>query len=50
MSRLDYFITSVDIISWTEKCEILPGYGSDHYVITLEFDPINVDWGRGVGT
>ena len=47
MSRLDYFITTMEIAGWTHQCDIIPGYKSDHSIIVLDFNPIDSQSGRG---
>ena len=36
MARLDFFLTSNDIYTLSEKCFIEPGYRPDHSIITLK--------------
>ena len=45
-ARLDFFLTSDTIIDLINKCEIKPGYKSDHSFIALEIIQ-NKFWGFG---
>lgn len=47
-SRLDYFLVSSDIAALTSNTDILPGYRSDHSLVTLTIEISNEIKGRGV--
>ena len=46
-SRLDYFLVSPDFASMTERCQICPGYRTDHSAIVFSFSIMNVKRGKG---
>ena len=47
-SRLDFFLIPIEIAGWCSEAKILPGYKSDHALISLGIIPHN--FGRGSGT
>lgn len=47
-ARLDFFLTSEDISSYTTtEANTLPGYKSDHFVMTFIFSESQSRTGRG---
>ena len=47
MARLDYFLISEHLSPYTTKCDIAPGFKSDHSLVSLEIDFSKVQLGRG---
>ena len=47
MARLDFFLTSNDIYTLSEKCSIEPGYRTDHSIITLKLNLNKERRGKG---
>ena len=45
--RLDYFLTSSNIINKTSKCKITSGIRSDHSIVYFTFNPISEPRGPG---
>ena len=46
-ARLDYFLTSEELMSMVEKPRILPGYRTDHSIITIELRLSSFKKGKG---
>ena len=46
--RVDYFLISENIINYTNKTQIKPGYNTDHSLISMELDFVKIDRGPGV--
>jgi exonuclease III len=47
MSRLDFVLVSADIMSLAKKVDILPGYRSDHSIVTLKLQISDETTGKG---
>ncbi len=47
MSRLDFFLVSEDIMALISKCDIIPGYRSDHSINNIILTISNEKRGRG---
>ena len=47
-ARLDYFLTSEELMSMVEKPRILPGYRIDHSIITIELRLSSFKKGKGI--
>lgn len=45
--RLDYFLISFNLFAQIDKCEISPGFKSDHSLIKINIVPTNEARGRG---
>ena len=37
-SRLDYFLINTPLVQFVRKCEIIPGFQTDHSIVILELD------------
>ena len=48
LARLDYFLISDSLIDYTEKCNIIPGYRSDHSIVELILCFCKFERGRGL--
>ena len=47
MARLDFFLISVDMLAYTTRSNILPGYRTDHSLISLSLSFNNNERGKG---
>ena len=47
MARLDFFLISEELTNFVDSCKILPGYRSDHSIITISFKFVCNIRGRG---
>lgn len=46
-ARLDFFLVTENVVNYTQSIKILPGYRTDHSMITLDLHLCNVKSGRG---
>ena len=47
MSTIDYFIISEGLLGYVEKCDIEPGYKTDHSMISIDLITVKNDRHRG---
>ena len=47
-ARLDYFLASSTLVDIIDKCEIIPGYRTDHSIMKLEITVSQFKQGKGI--